>query len=115
MGGEVVRAMLARAAAAIKSGAVPKVEIAKKPADDLPQQPVNRLSRQWPFSPQVFSGVPATSSSARGAAAHGSTSTSKPMGVTRRFNADGSKFEPPPTVGEGSVVYLSGQRLMKTV
>ena len=45
----------------------------------------------------------------------GSTSTSKPMGVTRRFNADGSKFEPPPTVGEGSVVYLSGQRLMKTV
>ena len=37
------------------------------------------------------------------------------MGVTRRFNADGSKFEPPPTVGEGSVVYLSGQRLMKTV
>jgi hypothetical protein len=37
------------------------------------------------------------------------------MGVTRRFNADGSKFEPPPAVGEGSVVYLSGQRLMKTV
>ena len=39
----------------------------------------------------------------------------QPMGVTRRFNADGSKFEPPPAVAEGSVVYLSGQRLMKTV
>ena len=37
------------------------------------------------------------------------------MGVTRRFNADGTRFEPPPAVGEGSVVYLSGQRLMKSV
>mmetsp|Transcript_5345 Transcript_5345/g.10502 ORF Transcript_5345/g.10502 Transcript_5345/m.10502 type:complete len:180 (+) Transcript_5345:75-614(+) len=37
------------------------------------------------------------------------------MGITRRFNADGSKFEAPPSVGEGSVVYFSGQRLMKTV
>ena len=45
---------------------------------------------------------------------HG-TSTASQMGVTRRFNADGSKFEPPPAVAEGSVVYLSGQRLMKTV
>ena len=37
------------------------------------------------------------------------------MGVTRRFNADGTRFEPPPAVGEGSVVYLAGQRLMKSV
>ena len=37
------------------------------------------------------------------------------MAVTRRFNADGTRFEAPPTVKEGCVIYLSGQRLMKTV
>jgi len=37
------------------------------------------------------------------------------MGVTRRFNADGSKFEEPPATKEGSVIYLAGQRLTKTV
>ena len=37
------------------------------------------------------------------------------MGVTRRFNDDGSAYEEPPTVSEGSVVYLAGARLQKTV
>ena len=64
------------------------------------------VSSKWPRQSKY------TSSLARGLERLGHV---QPMGVTRRFNADGSKFEPPPAVAEGSVVYLSGQRLMKTV
>ena len=37
------------------------------------------------------------------------------MGVTRRFNDDGTRFEPPPATKEGCVVFLAGPRLQKTV
>lgn len=37
------------------------------------------------------------------------------MGITRRFNEDGTRYEPRPAGKEGSIQYLDGDRLQKTI